>query len=62
MLCLSGITTQEAAAWPSSRRRRLQQLLGSSGGEVVFGVDLNEVADPTKQLAGLPVALQQALA
>jgi hypothetical protein len=42
--------------------RRLQQCLASSGCEVVVGPDLDEVADPMKQLAGLPVALQQALA
>jgi hypothetical protein len=39
----------------------LQQHLGRSGIEVVDGADLDEVCDPVKQLAGLPVALQQAL-
>jgi hypothetical protein len=42
--------------------RRLQQRLSSRGCEVVVGVDLHEVFDPVKQLAGVPVALQQALA
>jgi hypothetical protein len=42
-------------------RRRLQRLVGDSGCEVVVGADLDEVADPMQQLAGLPVALQQAL-
>jgi hypothetical protein len=43
-------------------RRRLQRALGSSGCEVMVAWDVDELADPIKQLAGLPVALQQALA
>jgi hypothetical protein len=43
-------------------RRRMQQALGSSGCEVVVGLNLDVVADSALQLAGLPVALQQALA
>jgi hypothetical protein len=39
----------------------LKQRLGSIGCEVVVGVDLDEVCDPVKQLAGVPEALQQAL-
>jgi hypothetical protein len=39
----------------------LRQRLASSGLEVVVGVDLDEVCDPVKQLAGLPEVLQQAL-
>jgi hypothetical protein len=60
LLGVTGMTPEQAAAWQV--RRRLQQRLASSGCEVVVGVDLDEVADPVKQLAGLPVALQQALA
>jgi hypothetical protein len=45
----------------NAQRRRLQQQLGTSECEVVVGVDLQQVVDPTQQLAGLPVALQQAL-
>jgi hypothetical protein len=60
VLCVCGMTAQHAAAWQV--RRRLQQLVGSSGCEVVVGVDLDEVCDPTQQLAGVPVALQQLLA
>jgi hypothetical protein len=43
-------------------RSFLRQRLGSSGCEVVVGVDLDEVCDPAQQLAGLPKGLQQALA
>jgi hypothetical protein len=60
VLGVSGMTAEQAAGW--QLRRRLQQELGSSGCEVVVGVDLDEVGDPTQQLAGLPVELQQALA
>jgi hypothetical protein len=42
-------------------RRRLQRLVSSSGCEVVVGPNLDEVADPIQQLAGLPVELQQVL-
>jgi hypothetical protein len=59
VLGVSGMTAQQAADW--QLRRRLQQLVGSSGCEVVVGVNLDEAADPTQQLAGLPAALQQAL-
>jgi hypothetical protein len=59
LLGLTGITAEQAAAWQV--RRRLQQRLSSGGCEVVFGVDLDEVCDPVKQLAGLPAELQQAL-
>jgi hypothetical protein len=41
---------------------RLQRLLGSSGCEVVAGHCVEQLMDPTQQLAGLPEALQQALA
>jgi hypothetical protein len=60
VLGVSGMTAEQAASWQV--RRRLQQLVGSSGCEVVVGVDLDEGADPTQQLAGLPAALQQVLA
>jgi hypothetical protein len=60
MLGVTGVTAEEAAALHV--RRRLQRSLSSNGCEVVVGVDLDEVADPVKQLAGLPVALQQAVA
>jgi hypothetical protein len=59
VLCWSGVPAKQAAAW--QLRRRLQQALGNSGCEVVVGVDLDEAAEPTQQLAGLPVSLQQAL-
>jgi hypothetical protein len=60
VLCWAGVDAEEAAAWRlhSGLTRRLQ----GSGCEVVVGVDLDEVADPAQQLAGLPVALQQVLA
>jgi hypothetical protein len=60
VLGASGIKAEEAASW--QLRRCLQQVVGSSGCEVVVGVDLDEAADPVQQLAGLPVALQRALA
>jgi hypothetical protein len=59
LLAFSGMTAEQAAAW--QLRRRLQGLLGSTGCEVVVGPDLEEVCDPAQQLAGLPLALQQAL-
>jgi hypothetical protein len=60
LLGASGLTAEQAAHW--ELRRRLQQLVGSSGCEVVVGPDLDEVCDPTQPLAGLPLCLQQALA
>jgi hypothetical protein len=60
VLVVSGITAEQAATWQV--RRRLRQLVGSSGCEVVVGPDLDEVAHPNFQMAGLPLALQQALA
>jgi hypothetical protein len=60
VLSVDGSTAPQAAGWQV--RRRLQQALSSSGCEVVVGIELREVADPTQQLAGLPVALQQVLA
>jgi hypothetical protein len=60
LLGVTGVTPEQAVSWQV--RGRLQQRLASSGCEVVVGVDLDEVAAPMKQLAGLPVALQQALA
>jgi hypothetical protein len=60
VLAGSGMTAAKAAAW--QLRRRLQQWVGSSGCQVVVGVNLDEVADPAQQLAGLPLALQQVLA
>jgi hypothetical protein len=59
-LGVGGVTAEQAA--DLQLRRRLQQALGSSGCEVVVGVDLDEAADPTQQLAGLPEGLQQVLA
>jgi hypothetical protein len=59
VLAVSGMTAERAAAL--QLRRRLQRALASRGCEVVVGVDLDEAADPTQQLAGLPVALQQVL-
>jgi hypothetical protein len=60
LLGFSSMSAEQAAALQV--RRRLRHALSSSGCEVVVGVDLDEVADPIKQLAGLPEALQQALA
>jgi hypothetical protein len=60
VLGVSQVSAKEAAAL--QLRTRLQRALASRGCEVVVGVDLDEAADPTQQLAGLPVALQQALA
>jgi hypothetical protein len=59
LLGFTDMTPEQATALQV--RRRLRQALSSSRCEVVVGVDLNEVAHPMKQLAGLPVALQQAL-
>jgi hypothetical protein len=59
VLCWGGVPADKAVAW--QLRRRLQQLVGASGCEVVLGPDLDQVADPTQQLAGLPVVLQQAV-
>jgi hypothetical protein len=61
-LLLLGFTHMSAEEGAAVGVRRLQQRLASSGCEVVVGVDLDEVGHPMKQLAGLPVALQQALA
>jgi hypothetical protein len=60
VLGLRGMTAEQATAW--RLRPRMQGWLGSSRCEVVVGLDLDEVCDPTQQLAGLPVTLQQALA
>jgi hypothetical protein len=59
VLGLSGMTAAQAATW--QLRRHMQQRLGSSGCEVVVGVDLDEVCDPVQQLAGVPVAPHQVL-
>jgi hypothetical protein len=59
VLALTGMTPLKAAAW--GQRHRLRELLGSSGCEVVVGVDLDEVGDPVKQLAGWPEGLRQGL-
>jgi hypothetical protein len=56
----SGMTAAQAAVW--GLRGRLQQRVGSTGCEVVVGVDLDRLADPAQRLAGLPLELQQALA
>lgn len=60
LLGFSNILPEEAV----SRRvwRQLQRRLSSVGCEVVAGADLREVCDPVKRLAGVPMALQQALA
>jgi hypothetical protein len=50
--------------WMKARQRlrcRLQQLLSSGGCEVVAGVSLDQLADPTQRLAGLPEGLRQVL-
>jgi hypothetical protein len=60
VLGVSGLTAQQAASM--RLRRRLRQELAGSECEVVVGVSLDEAADPTQQLAGLPATLQQALA
>jgi hypothetical protein len=59
VLCLSGESAERAA--DLQLRRRLQQLVGSGGCEVVVGPDLDLLADPAQQLAGLPEGLQQVL-
>jgi hypothetical protein len=56
----AGRLIESEAAHPL--RGWLKQRLGSIGCELVVGVDLDEVCDPVKQLAGVPEALQQALA
>jgi hypothetical protein len=62
-LLLLGFTgVQALQAVSQQQRRRLQARLGSRGCEVVVGADLDEVCHPVKQLAGVPVGLQQALA
>jgi hypothetical protein len=60
LLGLTGTAAPQAVPWQV--RGRLQQLLSSRGCELVVGVDLDEVCDPVMQLAGLPAALQHALA
>jgi hypothetical protein len=60
LLGFTGITVGDAAA--VGLPHRLQQVLGGTGCEVVAGPSLEVVCDPTQQLAGLPDALQQALA
>jgi hypothetical protein len=60
VLGVSPVSAGQSAAW--QLRHHLQQVLSSSGCEVVVGVDLDEVADRALQLEGLPAALQQALA
>jgi hypothetical protein len=60
LLGLTGMLARRAAPWEV--RGRLQQRLSGTGCELVVGADLDEVCDPIKQLAGLPAALQQALA
>jgi hypothetical protein len=57
---VSGEAVHQAAS--ADMRRRLQRLVGSSGCEVVLGSDLDAIAHPVQQLAGLPEALQQTLA
>jgi hypothetical protein len=56
VLLVTGVTAEQAASL-HLRRRLQQQLRRSRGCELVVAV-----ADPTKQLVGLPEALQQALA
>jgi hypothetical protein len=60
LLGVYGMLGRDGMSW--QLWHRLQQRLGSSGCEVVLGMDLDEVADPTQRLAGLPEALQHALA
>jgi hypothetical protein len=54
-----GVPAERAAS--CQLRSRLRQLLGNSECMVLVGVDLDEVADPALQLAGVPAALQQVL-
>jgi hypothetical protein len=54
------VTPGQALRW--KLRGRVLPLVGSSGYEVVAGVDLDEVSDAMQQLAGWPTALQRALA
>lgn len=57
LFCLKSLAAWEAHRWEV--RRRLRQALGSSCCEVVVGSDLDELADPTQQLAGVPQGLHQ---
>jgi hypothetical protein len=59
VLGVSGMTADQAASL--QLHRRLQGMLCSRGCEVVVGMNLDDAADPTQQLAGLPESLQQAL-
>jgi hypothetical protein len=59
LLGFTGISAQQAEA--AGLRRRLQQVVGGTGCEVVAGPNLEVIWDPAQQLAGLPEALQQAL-
>jgi hypothetical protein len=59
LLGLTGIYAHHVAS--HQLYRRLRCLLGSRGCEVVGGRHLEMMGDPTQQLAGLPLALQQAL-
>jgi hypothetical protein len=61
LLCIAGLAAADQAA-PKQLRRSLQQQVGSSGCEVVVGVDLDEMSNGDKQMAGWPQVLQQALA
>jgi hypothetical protein len=60
LLGMAGVS-KRLAEWPGLRAR-LHRLLGSSRCEVVLWSLLDVLADPAQQLAGLPEALQQALA
>jgi hypothetical protein len=60
-LLLLGVTCCDARVCLPVRRH-LQHLLRGSSCDVVVSPDLAEVLNTTKQLAGLPAALQQALA
>jgi len=60
LLGLTGVAALQAVPWEV--RGRLQRRLSSRGCELVVGPDVDEVCDPVQQLAGLPAALQQALA
>jgi hypothetical protein len=60
VLCLSGVAAQHVAS--RRLRRRLRNRLRSRECQVVVGPDLDRLADPTQQLAGLPLGLQQVLA
>jgi hypothetical protein len=63
VLCWTGVSARDAAGW--ELRPRLRQLLrrhNRSECELVVGVDLDEVAEWSLQLAGLPDVLLQTLA